>query len=294
MKSIKKMLLSSTLFSSVLLTSCDPLFSIPSLKETGEESLSSTNTEVSDSHTSASVDDSLVSVTTESISSEVVSSEIILPPEAARLVANSEAWGLGTTVTKYVTNDREYEWYVDQYNTGEFWYENCGPTSVEMAGRYYDPNFSHTAAEARSLYRPEGGWWFDTDISASLTTFGVLYTTITIYHTTVLTKALNNGNVVLVNPTMELVNSEEDPAHRTGLYYLPGTGHYLIVKGYVVVDGQTFFEVYDPWSVDERYDDGTLKGKDRYYDAKSFLNAIMKWYTKGYAINKLDESSSEV
>lgn len=284
MNTIKKILLSSIPFLSILLTSCDRLSSVSSSLEHSEASHDS----------SLSLDDSSANSASEVISSEDTSSEVELPPEAARLVANSEAWGLGTTVTKYITNDCDYEWYVDQYNTGEYWYENCGPTSVEMAGRFYNRDFTHTASEARSLYWPNGGWWYDNNISASLTLFEVAYTTFTIATAKSLTTVLDEGNIALVNPTMELVKQEEDETHHSGLYYIPGTGHYLIVKGYVVVDDEMFFEIYDPWSVDMRYDDGALKGKDRYYDAKSFLNAITRWYTKAYAINKLDESNSEL
>ncbi|HZJ89628.1 MAG TPA: C39 family peptidase [Bacilli bacterium] len=204
------------------------------------------------------------------------------------LYENRVAWGLGEKMTKYVTNDRDYEWYVDQLNTGEHWAENCGPSSVEMVGRYYDPAFSYTAEYARSLYNPDGGWWYDRFITGAFWQFEIPFASITIHNASVLMHALDQGNVVLINPTMELVSREKKSTHRTGIYYTPGTGHYIVVKGYVIVDEVTFFEVYDPWSIDMRYADGTLKGKDRYYDAVSLLDSLKNWFRVGHTIKKIE------
>lgn len=216
------------------------------------------------------------------------SSEIELDFLDTPLYINRVEWGLGEKMTKYVTNEREYEWYVDQLNTGEHWAENCGPTSVEMAGRYYDPEFRYTAEYARTLYAADGGWWYDKYIQGALKAFGVPFGSITIHNAGVLTRALDLGSVVLINPTMDLVARETNPNHRTGIYYTPGTGHYIIVKGYVIVDDVTFFEVYDPWSIEMRYSDNTLKGKDRYYDAPSLINSLKNWYRVGHTINKIE------
>jgi len=38
-----------------------------------------------------------------------------------------------------------------------------------------------------------------------------------------------------------------------------------VIKGYKVVDDQTYFEAYDPYSMGATYSDHSMKGKDRYY-----------------------------
>lgn len=204
-----------------------------------------------------------------------------------RLYAHSQDWGLGASISTYVTNDRDYDWYIDQQTTGTYWSVNCGPTSVEMAGHFSNESFGYTAEDARAIYRPGGGWWYDSDIQGALTQFQIPNQSSTIGNATDLMSLLDTGGVVLVNPDMSRIAMEAEPDDRVGLFYQPGTGHYLIVKGYVVVDGNTFFEVHDPWSIGVKYDNGELKGKNRYYDAVTFLDAILNWWPKVYTITQI-------
>ncbi len=200
------------------------------------------------------------------------------------LYLHSQEWGLGETVQTYVSNDRDYDWYVDQWTTGTYWSANCGPTSIEMAGRFSDENFAYTTEDARANYRTNGGWWYDSDIHGALTQFEIPHTSSSLSSGNDLIGLLDQGGIVLVNPDMSKVSMGNEEDDHAGLYYEPGTGHYLIVKGYVLVDGATFFEVYDPWSIGESYEGGALKGKDRYYDATSLMNAILTWWPTVYLI----------
>ena len=75
---------------------------------------------------------------------------------------------------------------------------------------------------------------------------------------------------------------------RVGRFYRGVTGHYLIVKGYIETDHGEFFKVYDPYSINRRYTDGTLMGSYRYYESVEFLRSITNWYTKAYQITDLD------
>ena len=52
------------------------------------------------------------------------------------------SYGLGKTLADEVSNDVDYEWYLDQFNTGEHSLLNCGPTSVTMAIKWFDQNFT--------------------------------------------------------------------------------------------------------------------------------------------------------
>jgi hypothetical protein len=55
--------------------------------------------------------------------------------------------------------------------------------------------------------------------------------------------------------------------HTNKFYYTynTGWGHFLLIKGYKQVDGNMFYEIYDPYSDHQTYTDSSLKGEDRYY-----------------------------
>lgn len=49
---------------------------------------------------------------------------------------------------------------------------------------------------------------------------------------------------------------------------------------------ETFFEIYDPYSYGERYADGSLKGKDRYYKAADLDLATNNWWDYAIVVSK--------
>ncbi len=49
-------------------------------------------------------------------------------------------------------NNREYDWFIDQGNTGEHSNSNCGPASVVMAMKWRDEDFEGTVEEAREKF----------------------------------------------------------------------------------------------------------------------------------------------
>lgn len=204
------------------------------------------------------------------------------------LRANSVEWGLGSSITKYVTNDREYEWYVDQRTTGDYWEVNCGPTSIEMAGRWSNERFTYTAEDARASYRPTGGWWYDSDIQGALAQFSIPNASSTIETSDDMTVLLDDGKILLVNPDMSRITYQKSSTVHVGRYYQNVTGHYIIVKGYIIADQKTYFEVYDPWSVGVTYDNGVLKGKNRYYSATSLTESLLSWWPTVYAISPVN------
>jgi hypothetical protein len=77
---------------------------------------------------------------------------------------NTLPWGLGGFLESKCSNNREYEWYVDQANTGLYSAVNCGPTATTMAAKWSDQAFLKTPEDARAAYRNNGGWWYTTDI----------------------------------------------------------------------------------------------------------------------------------
>jgi len=202
---------------------------------------------------------------------------------------NLQNWGLGNEVISYVSLNRSYDWYIDQYDTGVHSSLNCGPTSVVMAGNFFKPDFNHTAEQARSLYRENGGWWYDDDINQALDYFGVDYYKTVINNIDDLKSIINNNRIILINNDMSKISYNSNNSHRLNKFYSGVTGHYLIVKGYLITDQYTLFEVYDPFTMRKYYSDQLPKGKNRYYEANQLIESILTWYPTVYEIPKYKE-----
>jgi hypothetical protein len=88
--------------------------------------------------------------------------------------------------------------------------------------------------------------------------------------------------LVIIDLEMFSVRLNSDDHSHTDRFYTtnPGLGHYIVVKGYKEVDNEMYFEVYDPNSFTVTYDDGNLKGKDRYYRAEDLFEATKTWWPK--------------
>ncbi len=202
------------------------------------------------------------------------------------LKEQSLAWGLGSKIEAYVTNDRPYSWYIDQGDTGTHSSNNCGPSTVTMAARWFDKATSASAQKARLNNRPLGGWWYSGDIDDSLTRFNVGYSKTTLKDTTTMTSLLKAGHIIIVNNSMDGIPLNEDATKRTNRFYSFDSGHYFIVKGFVQVDQKIYFEVYDPNSWNMRYSDGYLMGQNRYYEGTALVRSILDWYPTLVVIDK--------
>jgi len=189
----------------------------------------------------------------------------------------SYPWGLGNIVQKAVSNNRNYNWYIGQANTGPYSNSNCGPSATSMAIKWYDSTFNHTPEEARDSIPVAGDLWYNATITNYMRNYSVNYYEFTLTDTVepssnTLKKQLDLGRIVLMDiMTSTLRYSSIDTGH-VDRYYDWGAGHCIIVKGYRVVDYQTFFEVYDPWNF-EFYSNGSPKGKDRFYRAEELIKA---------------------
>ncbi|HAS73074.1 MAG TPA: hypothetical protein DCS67_02900 [Clostridiales bacterium UBA8960] len=257
-ESIKRFLLLSTILTiHLLISACTSNVEVPSTTESQPEEVVAT-----------------IEVTTES-------------PSTARqfLEENIEVWGLGKKLIDYVSNDRAYDWYIDQGNTGSHSGANCGPSSVAMAAKWVDESFDKTAEDARKKFRPLGGWWYGDDIEGCLDYFKVDYTLIYLENAYTLMSIIDSGKIAIVNNSMSYIPLVTGETSRVNRFYTFDSGHYFIVKGYVKVDTKTYFEVYDPNNWDMTYSDGTEMGKNRYYDSESLMKSIENWYPYAVMIN---------
>ncbi|WP_461206607.1 cysteine peptidase family C39 domain-containing protein [Clostridium sp. DL1XJH146] len=190
-----------------------------------------------------------------------------------------ESLGLGQYMTQKISNDRDYEWYVDQGTTGEYSYTNCGPTCAEMIGKWKDENFGGSAEEARSLDYGDDGGWFTENIQNYLDRFNIETEIIGDVTEDLVIDNLNQGNIMVIGIKSDEIsfNDSKYGGHVNMVYQMYG-GHFILVKGYVVADDVLYFEIYDPNGAYETYEDGTPSGKDRYYRADEVIQASKDWY----------------
>jgi hypothetical protein len=201
-----------------------------------------------------------------------------------------EKWGLGKVESEYVSLNRDYDWYVAQHTTGVGLRVNCAPTCAIMAAKWSDADFSKTVADIRNdtyLYNKLGAqsgmylhdlyyWLSANDIPIDREyqiRMGLAQ----------MKEHLDNGDIMIVGINMYNISYNKNKEQRTGKFYLTfdgtkiyleGANHAIVIKGYRVVDGITYFEVYGPASSEfERYPDGTFKGQDRYFLADEVISS---------------------
>ena len=187
-------------------------------------------------------------------------------------------WGLGSAQTAYVHADRPYDWYIDQADTGACANNNCGPSSVTMAIKWYNPVFNKTAATARNTYFREGGWWYTSDIINYLKLHSVPNTTSSFTGTNQLMGVLSQTNLVILCLNTAYLMQHPVSEHRVGRFYSYASGHFLVVKGWRKVGTALFFEVYDPNNWHAAYADQTPKGRNRHLPAAELASAIANWW----------------
>jgi len=189
------------------------------------------------------------------------------------------SWGLGANVTEAVSNNRNYDWYVDQFNTGKYNYMNCGPTSIEMAMRWVNKNPSITAEEIRKKYLQEENYGMQlSTMSYCLTDNNITNRYLRDISADKLKNELKAGNIIIVGMSMGNISYNMINEERVGKYFDADFPHYVVIKGYKIVDDKLYFETYDAYSWNTKYIDGTPIGKDRYYLADELVEAAKRYF----------------
>jgi hypothetical protein len=161
-------------------------------------------------------------------------------------------WGLGLFLKKTVSNNRNYEWYFDQGNTGIYSNINCGPTCATMAIKWADSTFSKTPEDARNELDSNGGEWEDTVLNKYLTQSNIPFKKIVLGPSEdstrdILVNHLDSGRIIVLLLNMSRIRINSSGINtRVDKFYGTGTGHYIVVKGYRMLDDEFYFEVYDP------------------------------------------------
>lgn len=234
--------------------------------------------------------------------SEKSTNTTIVEPEVPDIIENPlmVKWGLGKELKEEFSLNRDYEWYIDQKETGIYNYNNCGPSCVTMAIKWANRDFDLPADSARSFALNDGGWWYASDITGYLDMNDVTNNIIEYKSVHSFIDNLKDSLIIILAIDAHYISFNYNQTHRTGRYYAAGEdfGHFIILKGYKIVDDKLYFEVYDPNSWGRKYEDGQYKGLDRYYSAGDLDLAIRKWWhyaiiiTASDALPKIVESKA--
>jgi len=190
------------------------------------------------------------------------------------------SWGLGVSEESYHHQDRSCEWYIDQADTGAASANNCGPSSVTMAIKWYDRSFAKTAEDARNWsYDWRGnGWWFTTDIIDYLDLHSVPNTTSSYTDTDQLQGLVSVGKLLILCVDTGYLTQNANSTQRIDRFYSYAGGHFIVVKGARSVSGSLLLEVYDPNNWHAAYIDGTPKGRNRHFRGDELTQAISNWW----------------
>lgn len=199
-----------------------------------------------------------------------------------------EEFGMGKTQQRWKSLNRSYSFYFDQYGTGLHQYINCGPTVSTMALKWSDSTFQLTPLDARNAVLPEGGWWYTNHIYDYLRKYGVtpgyfpLAAALPLSeYEAKMAEIIDSGHLAILCLDMYYVKENSIPGERTNRFYAAnsqGWGHFLLVKGYRIIDGKMWLEIHDPYSIDKKYTNGQLKGDRRYYDPAEIKKATDIWW----------------
>ena len=182
-------------------------------------------------------------------------------------------------LSHYDSIERDYDWYFDQLETGEYRNFNCGPTSAVMAAKWYDRDFSKTPEEARNRFDIANGINETGEITGW--TMGMMMDFLTSVNVNAkmvdcglnLENALNHldmGNILVIGLEMKYIKIGDTREWMDDEI----SGHALIVKGYKSFRGETYFEVYDPGGGPTYYD-GSPWGKDKLYLASEVIEGTI-------------------
>jgi hypothetical protein len=210
-----------------------------------------------------------------------------------------QSWGLGHFINRSLSENRIYNWYIDQSTSGNFAGVNCGPASVTMAIKWADSSFTKTVLDARMTYEVSGGWWYTNDIDAYLSDNHITHAIVALTNradsiSEILKQQLDNRQIIILCLDMNHIRPVAEAELRIDKFYptTPDWGHFIVLKGYKITDGELFFESYDPFSFGLMNDDNTLKGMNRYYRYEDLAATCLPWWNYAFVIAKKGESLS--
>ena len=174
--------------------------------------------------------------------------------------------------------ERDFDWYINQLGTGADEYINCGPASVVMAALwFFNGDFWVSVEEARdSVPEIQGQHWFYHDIAGFLQDHDVDFTFAYPVNLEYMISWLDEGRIIIVNIRAGDISRGNRESGIGRFYSFPG-GHFVILKGFYIIDDVEYFEVYDPFTMHDFYDDSYPMGKNRLYNAEEVARSVDSW-----------------
>ena len=201
--------------------------------------------------------------------------------------AKTDSLGLGKTETEYVTNDKSYEWYINQDNTGKYSNVNSGPAAAAMAIKWTSSSLNKSIEDIRNTSENNGAAWDISTITSYLKSSNINYSSCDDISEDSLKNQLKNGNILIANLNPQYINYNSSSESKIGRFHVvEGNTYTVVIKGYKVIDGTTYFEIYDSFNNNLNYLDGSPKGKNNYYCASEVLNSLTSENIHPIVINK--------
>lgn len=172
---------------------------------------------------------------------------------------------------KTVINDRDYNWFYSQMDTGEYSAINCMPSIATMAAHWYDENSDATVIKMRETSNYYDGWTAY-QLRCGLSAYNVPFT-VEVVNIDNIVKALDEGKIVLAqysdrpigvsghcyviygyrrfkNSTTFIVNDSDSLTNRAEIF------------GRKMGNGDEIEAVFSMWSISRFVDDVTVIGRD--------------------------------
>lgn len=161
----------------------------------------------------------------------------------------------------------------NQYSTGVYSNENCGPTSVYMLFSWLEYN-AGTVEEIRKEIRDSGGWVWTNEIEDYFSNKNIKYSVVSLLTREDLIKNLKENNCILLCVNISKI-SLGSCFSKIGKQSSGGTGHFILATGYYKDDNYDVIEILDP-----------ANQEIRYYKADELMNAITCWWAYGITVNE--------
>lgn len=203
-------------------------------------------------------------------------------------------YGMGRILTASRSNEgvRGKAIYLEQHDSQTYPDNNCAPACAAMAVLWaHDrvPTSFMTVEFARNFFTDGKINWTPEKVQTFVSTYAAATATAEFeklpFHyndsdmpqryAEWLMEKIDEGKI-LVTPTATKFHTlnMNMPEQHTNRYYTNEFDHSLLYKGYRVVDGVTYIEVFDPWSKGYTYADGSFMGENRYYLASDLAKSI--------------------
>ena len=180
-----------------------------------------------------------------------------------------------------VSNNKDYEWYMDQSSTGKYHSDNCVPTCTAMILKFLDSNSKDTGESLRNEYVVDGKGWIPDIMLDALKKRNIKYVAYNFkrgYMSDMpIRKYIKDGYIGMFFSDMTKIAGFNRNTPKLGKSHNDPkvVRHTFIVKGYKYINNELYFEVYDPDSANLRDKSGQLIGKNRYYKASEVTNSVV-------------------